>query len=145
VTQSLPKLSSAAFAAVKFVYTCGNPEHNPNLACNIDQDGGKTTYGTSGQIAEKGAIPSSWFSKTYDVCYFVSSTPPLPGTVRDWMDGETDRPDQGDGVCDKASAPHPGFPGAITPAHNAYMGHAPFVNIGVTAAKRALSGLPPKA
>ena len=45
---AMPQLTGAAFNAVKGVILLGDPEHKPNLACNVDAMGGKTTAGASG-------------------------------------------------------------------------------------------------
>ncbi|KJX96117.1 carbohydrate esterase family 5 protein [Zymoseptoria brevis] len=116
ITDALPRLTGAAYEAVKFVYLLGNPEHNPNLPCNVDEKGGSSTAGASGQIAEKGRVPSNWYSKTRDVCY------------------------TGDGVCDRSATPNKGFPGAITPAHGKYGSTASVQSMGLQAAIRALQG-----
>ncbi|OAA82413.1 Cutinase [Akanthomyces lecanii RCEF 1005] len=75
---ALPELTGPAFDAVKGVVLLGNPEHRPDLTCNVDLYGGKSTRKAVGFFGTKGGIPSEWASKSLDVCNF------------------------GDGVCDSA-------------------------------------------
>ncbi|PSK58714.1 hypothetical protein B9Z65_6729 [Elsinoe australis] len=68
-TNALPKLTGAAFNAVKAVFLIGNPNHKAGLACNVDNNGGTTTKNVNGLSARASAgIPSNWVSKTLDVC-----------------------------------------------------------------------------
>lgn len=70
---ALPELTGPAFDAVKGVVLLGNPEHQPNLACNVDGVGGNKTFKAKGffSIAKPG-IPDEWVSKSLDICNFVS-------------------------------------------------------------------------
>jgi hypothetical protein len=52
--------------------------HQPNLACNVDMEGGNSTFNSTGILAFKGGIPSEWVSKSLDICNFVS-------TVYNWL------------------------------------------------------------
>lgn len=77
---AMPRITGAAFNAVKGVILIGNPEHKPNLACNVDGNGGKATAAASGiEAFYTQGVPSNWVSKTLDICIY------------------------GDGVCDTAS------------------------------------------
>ncbi|KAJ9479271.1 Cutinase [Pseudozyma hubeiensis] len=68
---ALPQLTGSAFDAVKAVILIGNPDHKPNLACNVDNNGGKSTAGFSGISALLSpGIPSNWVSKSLDICIF---------------------------------------------------------------------------
>ena len=67
---AMPQLTGSSFNAVKGVILIGNPEHKPNLACNVDNNGGKTTYSSYGLENYKAGIPSSWVSKTLDICIY---------------------------------------------------------------------------
>ena len=88
---ALPKLTGAAFDAVKGVFLIGDPIHKPGLACNVDSNGGTSTDNANGLEALLGTgIPAMWVFKTLDVCAF------------------------GDGVCDTSS----GF--GITIQHLSY-------------------------
>lgn len=107
---ALPKLTGANFDAVKGVFLIGNPRHKPNLACNVDASGGKTTAGASGLAVMLQTIPDNWVSKTKDVCLV------------------------GDGVCFTAS----GF--GITPTHLTYPGNSQVQSMGVAFAKQVLQG-----
>ena len=108
---ALPQLTGAAFDAVKGVILLGNPEHKPNLACNVDGNGGKTTYSASGlEAAFTQGVPSNWVSKTIDFCAL------------------------GDGVCDVAS----GF--GITPQHLSYPYNSYVQSTGASFAIKALQG-----
>lgn len=69
----MPKLTGAAFNAVKGVFLLGNPHHKAGLACNVDSDGGSTTKNVNGLTVLVGSIPNNWVSKTLDVCAYVSS------------------------------------------------------------------------
>ncbi|KAJ1030232.1 hypothetical protein NDA16_001143 [Ustilago loliicola] len=106
---ALPQLTGAAFDAVKGVILIGNPEHKPNLACNVDGNGGKTTAGASGiSAAFSQGVPFNWVSKTIDFCIL------------------------GDGVCDTAS----GF--GITAQHLQYPYNSYVQNTGASFAIKAL-------
>ncbi len=72
---ALPELTGPAFDAVKGVVLLGNPEHRPDLTCNVDLYGGKSTRKAVGFFGTKGGIPSEWASKSLDVCNFVSLRP----------------------------------------------------------------------
>ncbi|OAQ98884.1 hypothetical protein LLEC1_00753 [Akanthomyces lecanii] len=85
---ALPKLAGPAFDAVKGVVLLGNPEHRPNLDCNVDLYGGKTTRSAIGFFGARSGIPSEWVSKSLDICNYVKDL------QRDSI--------QGDGVCDTA-------------------------------------------
>ncbi|KAI5238633.1 cutinase [Aureobasidium subglaciale] len=98
---AMPKLTGAAFNAVKGVFLIGNPHHKAGLACNVDSRGGSTTRDVNGLTVFIGSIPTSWVSKTLDVCAY------------------------GDGVCDTAH----GF--GITAAHLSYKSDANVQNQGV--------------
>lgn len=69
----MPKLTGASFTAVKGVVLLGDPEHKSGLACNVDQTGGTTTLNVNGLEEAEGSIPSTWVSKTLDICWKVSS------------------------------------------------------------------------
>ncbi|EPQ27501.1 uncharacterized protein PFL1_05039 [Pseudozyma flocculosa PF-1] len=70
-TNALPRLTGAAFDAVKGVFNIGNPLHKRGLACNVDSKGGTTTRDVQGLSALLGqGIPQNWVSKTMDVCAF---------------------------------------------------------------------------
>lgn len=92
--EALPHLLGKEFDAVKGIFLVGNPEHQPNLACNVDSTGGVSTRGVGGYVAAftKG-IPHKWVSKTLDVCAL------------------------GDGVCE---APNGFSYNPITPKHYTY-------------------------
>ncbi|KAF2218327.1 cutinase [Elsinoe ampelina] len=91
-TNALPKLTGAAFDAVKAVFLIGNPLHKAGLTCNVDNNGGTTTRNVNGLSARgSSGIPSNWISKTLDVCI------------------------RGDGVCDTTNGygingPHLQYP-----------------------------------
>ncbi|KIS69155.1 uncharacterized protein UMAG_02506 [Mycosarcoma maydis] len=66
---ALPQITGSAFDAVKGVILFGNPEHRPNLACNIDNEGGNSTAQANGLMATiSEGVPSNWVSKTLDFC-----------------------------------------------------------------------------
>jgi hypothetical protein len=68
---AMPKLTGAAFDAVKSVFLIGDPAHKAGLTCNVDNKGGDTTRKVSGLSAVLGkGIPSNWVEKTLDVCIF---------------------------------------------------------------------------
>lgn len=69
---AMPKLTGAAFTAVKGVFLIGDPEHKAGLACNVDSKGGDTTKNVNGLESNLAGIPSNWVSKTLDVCAYVS-------------------------------------------------------------------------
>lgn len=69
---AMPKLTGAAFDAVKGVFLIGDPEHKSGLTCNVDNMGGTTTRNVNGLETYAGSIPSNWVSKTLDVCIYVS-------------------------------------------------------------------------
>lgn len=70
----MPKLTGAAFDAVKAVVLLGNPFHKAGLACNVDETGGTTTANVNGISEYQGvSIPDNWVSKTKDICWKVSS------------------------------------------------------------------------
>lgn len=72
---ALPQLTGASFTAVKGVFLIGNPDHKSGLTCNVDNNGGTTTRNVNGLSARTSrGIPSSWVSKTLDVCIYVSLT-----------------------------------------------------------------------
>jgi len=68
----MPKLTGAAFNAIKGVFLIGDPKRKAGLACNVDSNGGSTTKNVSGLEALFGSIPANWVSKTLDVCAYVS-------------------------------------------------------------------------
>ncbi len=71
---ALPKITGAAFTAVKGVFLIGDPEHKSGLTCNVDNNGGTTTRNVNGLSALlSSGIPSNWISKTLDVCIYVST------------------------------------------------------------------------
>lgn len=91
--QAMPKLSGAAFNAIKAVVLTGDPFHKSGLSCNVDENGSTTTLSVDGISEYQGvSIPSGWVAKTKDICYKVS----FDGT---YPDPEADRK-QGDGICD---------------------------------------------
>ncbi len=92
----------------KVLILIGNPEHQPNLACNVDGNGGKTTYSSRGISAFKAGVPSAWVSKTLDICIY------------------------GDGVCDSTH----GF--GITYQHLQYPTNANVQSMGASFAIKAL-------
>lgn len=97
----MPRLTGQFFDAVVAVFLVGNPLHKPNLVCNLDPNGGKTTVGASGISSALGqGIPQDWLANTNDVCAF------------------------GDGICDRAS----GF--GITAQHLSYPVSQPTQNLG---------------
>jgi len=98
---AMPKLTGAAFDAIKGVFLIGNPHHKSGLACNVDSNGGTTTKNVNGLTVFFGSIPANWVSKTLDVCAY------------------------GDGVCDTAH----GF--GITAAHLSYKSDANVQNQGI--------------
>ncbi|CAD0105762.1 unnamed protein product [Aureobasidium uvarum] len=67
---AMPRLTGAAFNAVKGVFLLGNPHRRAGLACNVDANGGTTTKNSNGLTALLGGIPSNWVSKTLDVCAY---------------------------------------------------------------------------
>ncbi|KAJ8113449.1 hypothetical protein OPT61_g4425 [Boeremia exigua] len=68
---ALPRLTGASFSAVKGVFLIGNPAHKAGLTCNVDNNGGTTTRNVNGLSGRTGTgIPSTWVSKTLDVCIF---------------------------------------------------------------------------
>ncbi|KAK3181821.1 hypothetical protein K4F52_006888 [Lecanicillium sp. MT-2017a] len=92
---ALARLTDAAFNAVKGVLLIGNPLHKAGLACNVDLDGGDSTFDVDGiWIVEERSdgIPDNWVPKTLDVCNF------------------------GDGVCDTKNGED-----LITEEHLAYI------------------------
>lgn len=107
---AMPQLTGANFNAVKGVILIGDPEHKPNLACNVDGNGGKTTASASGIESYKAGIPSTWVSKTIDICIY------------------------GDGVCDSQS----GY--GITYQHLQYPNNANVQSMGANFAIKALQG-----
>ncbi|PWZ02572.1 alpha/beta-hydrolase [Testicularia cyperi] len=108
---ALPQLTGAAFDAVKAVILIGNPEHKPNLACNVDNSGGTSTAGASGlETMLSQGVPDEWVSKTLDIC--------IPG----------------DGVCDTMS----GF--GITFQHLGYPMDDNVQTMGADFAIKALQG-----
>ncbi|OAA69805.1 Cutinase [Cordyceps fumosorosea ARSEF 2679] len=69
VVDALPKLTGAAFDAVKGVFLIGDTRRQPGLACNVDMQGGDKTKDTSGILYEEGkGIPTGWIAKSLDVC-----------------------------------------------------------------------------
>ncbi|KAF1923512.1 carbohydrate esterase family 5 protein [Didymella exigua CBS 183.55] len=107
---AMPKLTGAAFAAVKGVFLIGNPAHKSGLACNVDNNGGTTTRNVNGMSSALGTgIPSTWIPKTLDVCIF------------------------GDGVCDTLH----GF--GINAQHLQYSNNAPTQNMGSTFIQKQLA------
>lgn len=93
----MPNITGASFEAVKGVFLIGNPERKANLACNVDNFGGKTTANVTGLESYLPGIPEKWVSKTLDVCIFVS----LSRVTQDPGGGShADLVVQGDGVCD---------------------------------------------
>jgi hypothetical protein len=75
---ALPRLTGAAFNAVKGVFLIGNPIHKAGLTCNVDTNGGTTTRNVNGLSARYATgIPSTWIPKSLDVCNFVSDGPAL--------------------------------------------------------------------
>ncbi|CDS00018.1 uncharacterized protein SPSC_02694 [Sporisorium scitamineum] len=107
---AMPKLTGANFDAVKGVILIGDPEHKADLACNVDGNGGKTTYSSTGIESYKAGIPSSWVSKTLDICIY------------------------GDGVCDSQH----GY--GITAQHLQYPNNASVQSMGANFAIKALQG-----
>ena len=75
---ALERLTGASFNAVKGVFLIGNPEHKSGLACNVDTNGGTSTKFVNGLSVYAGGIPSTWVSKTLDVCNYVSSNYTIP-------------------------------------------------------------------
>lgn len=67
---ALPKITGAAFTAVKGVFLIGNPAHKAGLSCNVDPSGGKSTLDVNG-MSYGVQIPANWVSKTMDVCAYV--------------------------------------------------------------------------
>lgn len=108
---ALSQLTGANFDAVKGVILIGDPQHKPNLACNVDGNGGKTTAAASGiSYYGSGGIPSNWVSKSLDICIY------------------------GDGVCDRSS----GY--GITAQHLQYPNNANVQSMGANFAIKALQG-----
>lgn len=106
---AMPRLTGANFNAVKGVILIGNPQHKPNLACNVDGNGGKATAAASGiSYYGFGGVPASWVSKTLDICIY------------------------GDGVCDRSSGI------GITAQHLQYLSSSSVQNMGATFALKAL-------
>lgn len=63
---------TAAFKAIKAVFIIGNPAHKPNQRANLDQNGGKATYGAQGVLYSSVVhISDAWYATTklVDVCY----------------------------------------------------------------------------
>jgi hypothetical protein len=116
---AMPKLTGAAFNAIKGVFLIGNPHHKSGLACNVDSNGGTTTKNVNGLTVFVGSIPANWVSKTLDVCAYVSHL-----VLREKMDIKLTL-SQGDGVCDTAH----GF--GITAAHLSYKSDANVQNQGI--------------
>ncbi|EMC96088.1 carbohydrate esterase family 5 protein [Baudoinia panamericana UAMH 10762] len=108
---ALPKITGAAFTAVRGVFLIGNPEHKAGLACNVDANGGTTTLNVNGLSAYgSNGIPSNWVSKTLDVCAF------------------------GDGVCDTKD----GY--GINAQHLSYPSSTSVQNLGTTFVEGKLKG-----
>ncbi|KAJ9613323.1 hypothetical protein H2200_003265 [Cladophialophora chaetospira] len=99
---ALPRLTGAAFTAVRGVFLIGDPEHHSGLACNVDNNGGTTTRNVNGLSAYKAGVPANWVSKTLDVCIL------------------------GDGVCDTRDGV------GITLQHLQYGSDAPTQNLGTS-------------
>ena len=70
----MPKLTGAAFAAVKGVFMVGDPEHKSGLACNFDNNGGTTTRNVNGLEVYSGSVPTTWIAKTDDICIKVCNS-----------------------------------------------------------------------
>jgi hypothetical protein len=73
VLNALPKITGAAFAAVKGVVLVGNPNRKRGLVCNVDNYGGNSTRDVDGLTVGTGVwVPQEWVRKTLDVCIYVS-------------------------------------------------------------------------
>lgn len=73
IVDALPKLTGAAFNAIKGVFLIGDTKHEPGLACNVDMQGGDATKYARGDLYSNGnGIPADWVSKSLDVCNIVS-------------------------------------------------------------------------
>ncbi|KAK4623695.1 hypothetical protein CLAFUR4_05236 [Fulvia fulva] len=100
---AVPMLTGANFNAVKGVFLIGDPDHKAGLTCNVDNNGGTTTRNVNGLSARCSAgIPSTWISKTLDVCIF------------------------GDGVCDTTNGR------GIDRRHLRHPNDAPTQSLGTT-------------
>ncbi|KAJ4376796.1 hypothetical protein N0V86_006914 [Didymella sp. IMI 355093] len=107
---AMPKLTGAAFDAVKGVFLIGDPAHKAGLTCNVDNNGGTTTRNVRGlSAALGGGIPSNWVEKTLDVCIF------------------------GDGVCDTTHG------AGINAQHLQYPGDAPTQSLGASFIQKQLA------
>ncbi|KAJ6784807.1 hypothetical protein PWT90_08064 [Aphanocladium album] len=81
---ALPQLQGAAFEAVKAVVLLGNPEHQPDLTCNVDGHGGELTLKAKGFFSVgKEGIPPTWVSKSLDICNFLYGPEQLAHAKRD--------------------------------------------------------------
>ncbi|EPQ30387.1 uncharacterized protein PFL1_01913 [Pseudozyma flocculosa PF-1] len=107
-TNAMPKLTGAAFDAVRGVVLVGNPERQPGKDCNVDDRGGSSTKMVGGMMAMLGGIPANWVPKVLDICIF------------------------GDGVCDTTH----GF--GINPPHLLYGGSSSVQGMGASYMKKAL-------
>ncbi|KAI4758396.1 cutinase [Aureobasidium sp. EXF-3400] len=107
---AMPKLTGAAFNAIKGVFLIGNPHHKAGLACNVDATGGTTTKNVNGLTVLVSSIPATWVSKTLDVCAY------------------------GDGVCDTTHGL------GITAAHLSYKSDANVQNQGIKFVTGKLQG-----
>lgn len=115
---AMPRLTGAAFNAVKGVFLIGDPEHKSGLTCNVDNNGGTTTRNVNGLEAYSGSIPSNWVSKTLDVCIYVSFVLAFGLAI------VADSIFQGDGVCDTTH----GY--GINAQHLQYPNDSPTQNMG---------------
>jgi hypothetical protein len=124
----MPKLTGAAFNAVKGVFLIGDPHHKSGLACNVDSNGGSTTKNVNGLTVLVGSIPANWVSKTLDVCAYVSQY-----HFRKIMYTKLTSI-QGDGVCDTTHGL------GITAAHLSYKSDANVQNQGIKFVTGKLQG-----
>lgn len=69
---ALSQLTGTANTAVKGVFLIGDPLHKSGFTCNVDSTGGTTTRNVNGleYNAYSNSIPSSWISRTLDVCAY---------------------------------------------------------------------------
>jgi len=125
---ALPKLTGAAFNAIKGVFLIGDPKRKAGLACNVDSNGGSTTKSVNGLEVLFGSIPANWVSKTLDVCAYVSHYV-MYDLSQDLLMFQ-----QGDGVCDTTHGL------GITAAHLSYKSDANVQNQGIKFVTGKLQG-----
>lgn len=68
---ALPQLEDQ-FDSIKAIALIGDPHRQPDLPCNVDSHGGKSTSGAKGIGSARGGIGQKWIEKTLDICAKVS-------------------------------------------------------------------------